>query len=76
MDRVKNNNGQSDQYINHDLEVKWHTIQKDYRKRYPNLTSEDVDYKTGEFDAMTERIAIRTNRKPHDINDEIKNWPR
>ena len=57
-----------------DLQKKWNEIQKEYRKQYPSLTSEDVDYRTGEFGKMTERLAKRTNRSPEDIRNEINDW--
>ncbi|CDF78974.1 hypothetical protein BN863_12620 [Formosa agariphila KMM 3901] len=57
-----------------DLQKKWNEIQKEYRKKYPSLTSEDVDYRSGEFTLMTERVAKRTNRSQEEIQKEIKNW--
>jgi hypothetical protein len=60
--------------FNAELEGRWSTIQQDYRKHYPNITEEDVTYRTGEFDLMTEKIAKRTNRSRDQIADEIKNW--
>lgn len=57
-----------------DLERKWNSISTDYRKRYPNITSEDVDYRQGEFDNMTERIAKRTNRSRQQVSQEIQDW--
>lgn len=57
-----------------ETERRWNDISKNYRRRYPNLTSEDVDYRDGEFDDMTERIAQRTNRSRKDVQNEIRNW--
>ena len=58
----------------HDMESHWKDIEGDYRKRYPNVTDEDVNYKSGEFDNMTGRIAKRTNRNRVDVNNEIRDW--
>lgn len=57
-----------------DIEDRWNEINEEYRRRYPNLTSDDVDYRAGEFDNMTDRIAQRTNRSREDVQDEIRNW--
>ncbi|MGC1630662.1 MAG: hypothetical protein WA749_00980 [Gelidibacter sp.] len=57
-----------------DREKKWKDIHHDYRRRYPDITDEDVDYNEGEFDNMTDRIAKRTNRSRNLVNDEIDNW--
>ena len=57
-----------------DMVNAWKDIETDYRKRYPNITDEDVHYKSGEFDSMTDRIAKRTNRNRQDVNNEIKDW--
>lgn len=57
-----------------DLQSRWTDIESDYRKRYPSLTEEDIDYSDGDFDGMTDRIAKRTNRNYQDVQDEIRNW--
>jgi len=67
--RNKNNNDS-----NRDIESRWHDIESDYRRRYPNLTQDDVNYRQGEFDNMTDRIAKRTNRNRQQVRDEIENW--
>ncbi|MEO5789227.1 MAG: hypothetical protein ACOH2D_12040 [Gelidibacter sp.] len=55
-------------------ETQWKNIQSDYRKKYPNITDEDLDYESGDFDNMTGRIAKRTNRNREDVNNEIRDW--
>lgn len=55
-------------------ESQWKTIKADYRKKYPNLTDDDVHYKIGEFDIMIGRIAKRTSRNHEEVNSEIKDW--
>lgn len=60
--------------FNGDLEGLWSNIEQDYRKQYPNITEEDITYRTGEFDGMTQKIARRTNRSRDQVVDEIKNW--
>lgn len=62
------------EHPNSDNESLWKDIESDYRRRYPNVTDEDVNYKSGEFDAMTERIAKRTNRNREDVYNEIRDW--
>ena len=57
-----------------DLQKKWNEIQTEYRKQYPSLTSEDVDYRSGEFNSMTDRVAKRTNRSREEIRNEINDW--
>ena len=57
-----------------DLETKWNDIAISYREKYPTLTEDDVDYRVGEFDSMTDRIAKRTNRRREDVLDEIRDW--
>lgn len=57
-----------------DVESRWNDIESDYRRRYPNITDDDVNYRQGEFDTMTDRIAKRTNRSREAVNDEIRNW--
>lgn len=69
-----NSDTQSSQEHIEETERRWNNISKDYRRRYPNLTSEDVDYRQGEFDNMTDRIAQRTNRSREDVQNEIRNW--
>lgn len=56
------------------LEKKWKRIKPKYRDNYPSLTEEDVEYREGEFDDMTERIAQRTNRSREQILHEIRDW--
>ncbi|WP_434036201.1 hypothetical protein [Formosa sp. 4Alg 33] len=65
---------QNDHLDLNDLQKKWNEIQNEYRKKYPSLTSEDVDYRSGEFDSMTDRLAQRTNRTRTDIQNEINDW--
>ncbi len=56
------------------LEQKWDKISMIYRKEYPELKEEDLSYRQGEFDLMTDRIAKRTNRSREAIWQEIRNW--
>ncbi len=57
-----------------EIENRWKNISADYRRRYPNITEDDITYKSGEFDNMIDRIATRTNRDRDAISKEIKNW--
>lgn len=61
-------------FSNQDWQSRWTDIRSDYRKRYPSLTEEDVEYGDGDFDNMTDRIAKRTNRNFQNVQDEIRNW--
>lgn len=63
-----------DPLFSRDIESRWQDIESDYRRRYPDITDEDVDYREGEFDNMTDRLAKRTNRSRDQVNDEIQNW--
>ena len=56
------------------LEEKWLDIEESYRRKYPNLTAEDLKYKEGEFDTLPERIAKRTNRNNDQVRKEIRDW--
>lgn len=58
------------------IERRWNDIENDYRKRYPNITDEDVTYQSGDFDNMTGRIAKRTNRNLEEVTNEIRDWER
>lgn len=57
-----------------DYEQKWERMSNSYREQYPNLRDKDVEYRTGEFDDMTHRIARRTNRTREDVQMDIRNW--
>lgn len=70
----KKNDQNQNQEANRDLESCWNEIESKYRRRHPNVTDEDVDYGSGEFETMTNRIAKRTNRSRDQINEEIGNW--
>lgn len=75
QDRDRNHDQQQrSDYNLGETERRWNEINTDYRRRYPNLTSEDVDFRQGEFDNMTDRIAQKTNRSRLEVQDEIKNW--
>jgi|GEM_PF-2549885 len=54
------------------LENRWKDVRNSYSKRYPFLTDEDLTYRDGEFDAMTERIAQRTKRSRDEVRTEIR----
>lgn len=66
--------GKSRNTSSRNIESRWTDIESDYRKRYKNLTDNDVNYRDGDFDNMTDRTTKRTNRSREDVNDEIKNW--
>lgn len=68
----KSNNPQRSS--NTGLENKWDNIKTSYRQKYPNLTEEDVQFREGEFDDMTQRVAERTNRNRDEVRNEIQNW--
>src|SRR5690606_14132919 len=57
-----------------EVESHWKDIQSDYRKRYPKITDEDVNFQSDDFSSITRRIAKRTNRTPEDVYNEIKDW--
>lgn len=56
------------------MERRWENIRNQYRDRYPELNEDDVNYREGEFDTMTDRIAKRTNRSREQVQNEIRDW--
>ena len=56
------------------LEGKWSNIQSDYRKKYSELTDEDVDTTEGDFNDLVNRVARRTQRSRKDVEDDIRGW--
>ncbi|WP_339922074.1 hypothetical protein [uncultured Cyclobacterium sp.] len=74
MEKDKNTENLENHQIIQQLENRWRDIRFTYSKRYPVLTEEDITYKNGEFDAMTERIANRTKRTKKQVQNEIQNW--
>lgn len=56
------------------LEGKWSNIQADYRKKHPNITDDDINFKEGKFDHMIASIARRTNKSAEDVENEIRSW--
>lgn len=73
-DTFRQNKPQGSSTSNYDVESHWNDIKSDYRQRYPDVTDEDVNYKSGEFDNLTDRIAKRTNRNLEDVKNEIRDW--
>lgn len=57
-----------------DLEMRWQEIETDYRRRYPDLSDDDLNYRDGQFNDMTDRIAQQTNRNRQEVEDEIWEW--
>lgn len=53
------------------LEGRWKSVCSRFRKEHPTLTEEDVDYSDGEFDLMTQNIALRLGRSRESVCDEI-----
>lgn len=56
------------------LELNWKNMRNYYRQQYPDITDEDVIYRDGEFDSLTERIAQRTHRRRQEVQNDIRNW--
>ncbi|WP_051285039.1 hypothetical protein [Aequorivita capsosiphonis] len=71
---MENQRNQQNQQGGQKLENKWNNIKTSYREKYPNLTEEDVNYREGEFDDMTQRVAQRTNRDREQVRNEIRDW--
>ncbi|MAN58232.1 MAG: hypothetical protein CMC08_00170 [Flavobacteriaceae bacterium] len=69
----KNIDSRSPSFIE-ETEKNWKRIQNDYRKRHPSLNEEDTTYRSGEFEDMTERIAMKTNRTRMEVQAEINSW--
>lgn len=49
-------------YSNLQLENRWKNINLSYRQRYPNLTENDVNFREGEYDIGSRRVAERNNK--------------
>lgn len=76
-ERYENDKHRENQYHSDDaddLERRWKKMGNTYRENYPALTDDDVNYKSGEFNKMTERIAKRTNRRREDVENDIRSW--
>lgn len=56
------------------LEGQWSNIQADYRKKYPKITDDDINFKSGEFDHMIASVARRTNKSVQEVENEIRSW--
>lgn len=56
------------------LEGRWSNIQADYRKKHPEITDADIDFREGEFDYMIAQVARRTNRSIEDVKNDIHGW--
>lgn len=56
------------------LEGRWSNIQADYRKKNPQITDADIDFKDGEFDHMIASVARRTDKTIEQVKNEIRNW--
>lgn len=70
------NRHQPNEEPDHKTETHWTDIESDYRKRYPDLTDEDLQTESGEFKHMADRIAKRTNRTSEEVTKEIRDWDR
>lgn len=57
-----------------DLRRNWRKMQHEYRQKHQQLTEEDVQYGKGEFEAMTQRVALLTNRTMDEVFQDICNW--
>ncbi|OBX21640.1 hypothetical protein LX77_01727 [Gelidibacter algens] len=56
------------------MEKKWAIIREEYRRKYPSITDNDVDYLIGEFENMLGIIASRTARSRAEVSNEIRYW--
>lgn len=56
------------------LEGRWSNIQADYRKKNPDITDEDIQFRSGEFDHMIASIARRTNKSKEEVENDIRSW--
>ena len=56
------------------LEDKWYGMENDYKKKYPNLTDEDVNVEPNNFWKTIKRIGYRRGKSFQEILNEIKNW--
>jgi len=56
------------------LEKKWQLIANAYRKENPGLSEEDISYRDGEFDLMTDKTTKKTNKDRETVWKEIQEW--
>lgn len=74
QNRNEDNGNKQNQDSIQQMERNWEGMKQSYRQQYPQITDEDVNFRSGEFDTMTDRIAQRTGRKKHDVHRDILNW--
>lgn len=71
-DQTKDQNTKDPSGLN--MEEKWQEVKADYQMKYPILTEKDLELQPGQFAAMTDRIASKTNRCRSEVNNEIRYW--
>lgn len=61
----------SSEKVNKELMRQWKNIETAFRKRYPIITDEDVDLKSGDFEDLINRIGKRINKSRTEVVEEI-----
>lgn len=59
---------------NDQLEGKWKQVKGEFKKKYGNLTDDDVTYSEGEFDKMMGKLQEKTGKEKEELKREIENW--
>jgi hypothetical protein len=58
---------------NNDLRLKWHDVQKELRKKYRELTDEDLNFEDGDYEALVNRLKARLQRSTKEVKSIIDN---
>ena len=58
---------------NNDLRLKWQDVQKELRKKYRELTDEDLNFEDGDYEALVNRLKARLQRSTKEVKSIIDN---
>lgn len=56
------------------LEGKWKQIKGEFKKKYANLTDDDMVYTEGKFDELLGRLQEKTGKEKEVLKREISDW--
>lgn len=56
------------------LEGKWKQIKGEFKKKYANVTDDDMTYTEGKFDELIGRLQEKTGKRKEEVEREIENW--
>ena len=58
---------------NNDLRLKWRDVQKELRKKYRELTEEDLNFEDGDYEDLVNRVKARLHRSTKEVKSIIDN---